>query len=190
MKRAIIICVCAIVSVCAMGKAPERGGRHFVDFTYKIGSHDRLWTDSKMINSWGGSYTYGRQLNSNWCVGVGYAFNYFYNGWEDFLNDGNLSAFYLDGRYDFEIDKYSPYVDLKVGVIQNKGAGMYIQPSVGHRWNLCDWLALNLGAGVSLINPQVDKFSLSEKDGIQYVNYLGAERKFMGQFTLSLGLEF
>lgn len=189
MKRILLFIVLAFSSLVSLAKLPERGNRYFLDYNFKFGESKNYLGERTSLFAKGASFTYGRQLDNNWCVGAGLTVHY-YEGSESFLDCRELSSWYLYGQYDFEIRNYTPFVDMKVGTIRNPGGGWFLAPSLGYRWTPFRWMAFNIKAGLNIVNPFSDRFSISHKDGVEYITYEGAARKWVSVLNLSLGVEF
>ena len=86
----------------------------------------------------------GYQINKNFLAAVGTGLS-FYNG-------GLLVPLFLDFRYRFIIDQFTPYAFADGGFLLKfsdfKGTKLFINPGIGVRYSMSKNLAFNLGSGL------------------------------------------
>lgn len=124
---------------------PE-GYRGFADFSYTLGvgdwgkNHDRI----------GIMTSHGYQIAPQFFAGLGVGFNYYYDEHDEACSLPVFAHF----RSDILEQEITPYVDLRVGYSFIDVKGVYINPSVGCRFELSDNIGLNVGIGYTM--QQVD----------------------------------
>ncbi len=120
----------------------QQGYRGFADFSYTLGvgdwgkNHDRI----------GIMTSHGYQIAPQFFAGVGVGFNYYFNGHDEL---SSLPVF-AHIRSDILADEITPYIDLRVGYSLIDVEGVYINPSVGCRFELTDDIGLNVGIGYTM----------------------------------------
>ena len=125
------------VAVCQHTASPrqfddgiQQGYRGFADFSYTLGvgdwgkNHDRI----------GIMTSHGYQIAPQFFAGVGVGFNYYFNGHDEL---SSLPVF-AHIRSDILADEITPFIDLRVGYSLIDVEGVYINPSVGCRFELTD----------------------------------------------------
>ena len=143
----------------------QQGYRGFADFSYTLGvgdwgkNHDRI----------GIMTSHGYQIAPQFFAGVGVGFNYYFNG-HDELCSLPVFAHFLD-------EEITPYIDLRVGYSLIDVKGVYINPSVGCRFELTDDIGLNVGVGYTMQQAE-------------YIFYYGSEKKNCGGIDFRVGIDF
>ena len=131
------------------GNGPQKGYRGFFDLEfYKC-------IDAQSRNHFGFSTAHGYQLMPYLFVGAGAGMKISHKQhFKD--NFGQKVDFYMfpvfaDVRLDLLKNRYSPYLDLRVGyTLGNKAYGIMFNPSIGCRIGLTDKLAMNASLGYSM----------------------------------------
>ena len=119
-----------------------QGYRGFADFSYTLGvgdwgkNHDRI----------GVMTSHGYQIAPQFFAGVGVGFNYYFNGHDELCSLPVFAHF----RSDILNNEITPYVDLRVGYSLIDVKGVYINPSVGCRFEISDNIGLNVGIGYTM----------------------------------------
>lgn len=119
-----------------------QGYRGFADFSYTLGVGD--W--GKKHDRIGIMTSHGYQIAPQFFAGVGVGFNYYYNGYDELCSLPVFAHF----RSDILPQEITPYVDLRVGYSFIDVEGVYVNPSVGCRFELSDNIGLNIGVGYTM----------------------------------------
>lgn len=118
---------------------PE-GYRGFADFSYTLGVGDWGFERVGLMTS------HGCQIAPQFFAGLGVGFNYYYESHNEWCSLPVFAHF----RSDLLKQEITPYVDLRVGYSLLDVKGMYINPSVGCRFELSDDIGLNVGVGYTM----------------------------------------
>jgi len=136
------------------GKGPQKGYRAFVDLEYYLS------IDAQSRDHFGFSTAHGYQLKPYLFVGAGAGMKISHK--QHFKDTfGQKADFYMfpvfaDVRLDLLKNKYSPYLDFRVGyTLGNKAYGMMFNPSIGCRIGLTDKLAMNASLGYSMQSTDI-----------------------------------
>ena len=136
------------------GKGPQKGYRAFVDLEYYKS------IDAQSRDHFGFSTAHGYQLKPYLFVGAGAGMKISHK--QHFKDTfGQKADFYMfpvfaDVRLDLLKNKYSPYLDFRVGyTLGNKAYGMMFNPSIGCRIGLTDELAMNASLGYSMQSTDI-----------------------------------
>ena len=114
-----------------------QGYRGFADLSYTLGvgdlgkNHDRI----------GIMTSHGYQIAPQFFAGLGVGFNYYFNGHDELCS---LPVF-AHIRSDILNNEITPFVDLRVGYSLIDVKGVYVNPSIGCRFELTDDIGLNVG---------------------------------------------
>ena len=152
---------------------PE-GYRGFADFSYTLGvgdwgkNHDRI----------GIMTSHGYQIAPQFFAGLGVGFNYYFDGNDELCSLPLFAHF----RSDLINNEITPYVDLRVGYSLIDVKGVYINPSVGCRFELSDDIGLNVGIGYTM---QQSEFSIIDFDFDYY-----RVKKNCGGIDFRVGIDF
>ena len=147
----------------------QQGYRGFADFSYTLGvgdwgkNHDRI----------GIMTSHGYQIAPQFFAGVGVGFNYYFNGHDELCSLPVFAHF----RSDILDEEITPYIDLRVGYSLIDVKGVYINPSVGCRFELTDDIGLNVGVGYTMQQAE-------------YIFYYGSEKKNCGGIDFRVGIDF
>ena len=180
MKKVMLLCALVVLS-CLSASAiyfdddgiPE-GYRGFADFSYTLGvgdwgkSHDRI----------GIMTSHGYQIAPQFFAGLGVGFNYYFDGNDELCSLPLFAHF----RSDLINNEITPYVDLRVGYSLIDVKGVYINPSVGCRFELSDNIGLNVGIGYTM---QQSEFSIIDFDFDYY-----RVKKNCGGIDFRVGIDF
>lgn len=130
-----------------------QGYRGFADLSYTLGvgdwgkNHDRI----------GIMTSHGYQIAPQFFAGLGVGFNYYFNGHDELCS---LPVF-AHIRSDILNNEITPFVELRVGYSLIDVKGVYVNPSIGCRFELTDDIGLNVGVGYTM--QQVELVHYSEK---------------------------
>lgn len=107
---------------------------------------------------------HGYQVNKYFVISAGTGIS-FYNG-------GTLVPVFLDLRYRFHIDHFTPYLFGDGGLLFNPGGSgesrLFINPGAGVRYTLSEKFGLNLGAGIFMQTGETMDSFVNIKLGIVY----------------------
>lgn len=120
----------------------QQGYRGFADVAFTLGVGD-LGKNHERI---GIMTSHGYQIAPQFFAGVGVGFNYFFNGHDELCSVPVFAHF----RSDILNNEITPFVDLRVGYSLTDVEGVFINPSVGCRFELTDDVGLNVGVGYTL----------------------------------------
>lgn len=209
MKRSFILVCLLAIAVLTMAepyRMAQRGYRGFVDvgaaFSFnRIPSLDL--TNGQYMNNHDRflllSTTHGYQFNDNLFLGAGVLFG---------LGEEFEMPIYVDGRYDFKFNKFTPFADLRIGYNIGKernSSGFWFSPTIGYRFNWGRKLGLNLGIGFSFKDMVTDKIKTvlggpdypwyEPDEGVydpnkEYVVWDGSRRRLESYWTFRVGIDF
>ena len=180
MKKVMLLCALVVLS-CLTASAiyfdddgiPE-GYRGFADFSYTLGvgdwgkNHDRI----------GIMTSHGYQIAPQFFAGLRVGFNYYFDGNDELCSLPLFAHF----RSDLINNEITPYVDLRVGYSLIDVKGVYINPSVGCRFELSDDIGLNVGIGYTM---QQSEFFIIDYDFDYY-----RVKKNCGGIDFRVGIDF
>ena len=152
----------------------QQGYRGFADFSYTLGvgdwgkDHDRI----------GIMTSHGYQIAPQFFAGVGAGFNYYFNGHDELCSLPVFAHF----RSDILNNEITPYIDLRVGYSLIDVKGVYINPSIGCRFELTDDIGLNVCIGYTM---QQSEFVLIDYN----YDYL-VKKKNCGGIDFRFGIDF
>ena len=144
-----------------------QGYRGFADLSYTLGvgdwgkNHDRI----------GIMTSHGYQIAPQFFAGLGVGFNYYFNGHDELCS---LPVF-AHIRSDILNNEITPFVDLRVGYSLIDVKGVYVNPSIGCRFELTDDIGLNVGVGYTM-------------QQVELVHYY--EKKNCGGIDFRVGIDF
>lgn len=194
MRKTVIILLTFLASTfCSEARQPREGYRGFFEWNNSMrselfgyfGSHGNLYMYRENCYYTGFSTSHGYQINPNVFVGAGLDLEYSpnYDGW--------IIPIFLDGRYDMEFGKFTPYADVRLGANFAEGIGVYFSPTVGYRFNWGRKVGLNVGAGLTLAGYTVEHFEGSsvEEGGYEFI-YTGRQHRVRPYFSFRVGIDF
>lgn len=154
MRRKVLVFIfVALLSLPCMARDIHRGYRGFFDFNNDVGgmaTFNAIYELEYYLHGFLGiSTTHGYQFNENLFVGAGLMLSVATS-----MSYGNFPVF-ADFRYDTEIGKFKPYADVRLGY-NVVAPGVYISPTVGHRFNCGRKANFNLGLGMMLLRIEDD----------------------------------
>ena len=174
------------------GKGPQKGYRAFVDLEFYKS------IDAQSRDHFGFSTAHGYQLKPYLFVGAGAGMKISHK--QHFKDTfGQKADFYMfpvfaDVRLDLLKNKYSPYLDFRVGyTLGNKAYGMMFNPSIGCRIGLTDKLAINASLGYSMQSTDIVVHSYGE-NAIKHLDhkpdYVNFQNNPYHCLSFKLGIEF
>lgn len=175
---------------------PERGYRGFLEIGPAVSLKGNYvstileTTDLGHLGYFMFNTSHGFQFNNNWFIGAGIGIN---------MLDG--IPLFVQGRYDFNIGKATPFVDFRV--IYNffdsdESSGMGFAPTIGYRFNWGRKLGLNIGLGFTFRDMKVWKGHIASPSenltpiypGEQVIVYDEHKRSLVSFFNLRVGIDF
>ena len=174
------------------GKGPQKGYRGFFDLEFY------KFIDAQSRDHFGFSTAHGYQLKPYLFVGAGAGMKISHKQhFKD--NFGQKADFYMfpvfaDVRLDLLKNRYSPYLDLRVGyTLGNKAYGFMFNPTIGCRIGLTDALAINASLGYSMQSTDIVVRTYGE-NAIKHLDYKPDYPDFQNNpyhcLSFKLGIEF
>lgn len=194
MKRTILLVLAIIAFIhAAEARQPKRGYRGFLEWSNSVRSDKfgviDLYGNLNMERQ-GSFYTgfttsHGYQINPMFFVGAGL-------GMERCGKlDNWVAPIFLQGRIDLKLGKFTPFGDLRLGANVAEGAGIYISPTIGYRFNWGRKMGVNLGAGLTLAGYRAEHYegTMTGPDSYE-IQYVGTRRHIRTYFSFRLGIDF
>ena len=194
MKRTILLVLAIIAFIhAAEARQPKRGYRGFLEWSNSVRSDKfgvmDLYGNINMERQ-GSFYTgfttsHGYQINPMFFVGAGL-------GMERCGNlDNWVAPIFLQGRIDLKLGKFTPFGDIRLGANVAEGAGNYISPTIGYRFNWGRKMGVNLGAGLSLAGYRAEHYEgiVTGPDSYE-IQYVGTKRHIRPYFSFRVGIDF
>lgn len=194
MKRTILILLAAIsLAHVSEARQPKRGYRGFFEWTNSVrsdnfGVFDKNWnlTMERQSSFYTGfSTSHGYQINSMFFIGAGL-------GMERCGKlDKWVAPLFIQGRADLKLGKFTPFGDLRLGANVAEGAGIYISPTIGYRFNWGRKMGVNLGAGLTLAGYRAEHYegTMTGPDSYE-IQYVGTRHHIRPYFSFRLGIDF
>ncbi|MDE5935207.1 MAG: hypothetical protein K2L69_04695 [Muribaculaceae bacterium] len=193
MKRTIFLLLAIIAFTNAEARQPKRGYRGFLEWSSSIRSdnfgvfdiHGNLRMERQGAFYTGLTTSHGYQINPMFYIGAGL-------GMERCGKlDNWVAPIFIQGRIDLELGKFTPYGDLRLGANVAEGAGIYISPTIGYRFNWGRKMGVNLGAGLSLAGYRSEHYegTMTGPDSYE-IQYVGTKRHIRPYFSFRLGIDF
>lgn len=131
--------------------------------------------------------THGYQFNPHFFLGAGLTagFSGLYDNW--FLGA------YIHARTDQTFGKYTPFGDLRFGIVTHSPGLFYISPGIGYRFNFGHRANLNVGLALTLQctgSEDTDATFYTDNAGDLLHITLGKEPPLKPYLTLRLGIDF
>lgn len=172
---------------------PKRGYRGFLEWSSSVRSdnfgvfdiHGNFGMERQGSFYTGITSSHGFQINPMFFVGVGL-------GMERCGNlDNWVAPIFLQGRIDLKFGKFTPFGDLRLGANVAEGAGIYISPTIGYRFNWGRKMGVNLGAGLTLAGYRSEHYEGTVTGPDSYeIHYVGTKRHIRPYFSFRLGIDF
>lgn len=170
---------------------PALGRRAMIDWSYQAfnvdapGDADILGTTELSAFS----LTLGQQVSRNWFFGLGFqAAKVKTQG--AYGGQNWLSPVYLDARCDLDVNGVDLYGDLRGGYIFTGSEGMYFAPTIGWRCPMTRGIAFNIGLGMQMYAPYMEKFTTVGKGDNMVVNSEGWKHRAVWTRSFTIGLDF
>ena len=162
MKRTILLVLAIIAFIhAAEARQPKRGYRGFLE-----------WSNSVRSDKFGVMDLYGN------------------------INMERQGSFYTGfttshGYQINTIGKVTPFGDIRLGANVAEGAGIYISPTIGYRFNWGRKMGVNLGAGLSLAGYRAEHYEgiVTGPDSYE-IQYVGTKRHIRPYFSFRVGIDF
>lgn len=194
MKRTIFLLL-VIIAFAHVSEArqPKRGYRGFLEWSNSVRSdnfgvidiHGNISMERQGSFYTGFSTSHGYQINPMFFIGAGL-------GMERCGKlDNWVAPIFIQGRVDLKFDKFTPFGDLRLGANVAEGAGIYISPTIGYRFNWGRKMGINLGAGLTLAGYRADHYegTITGPDSYE-IQYVGTKRHIRPYFSFRLGIDF
>lgn len=194
MKRTIFLLL-VIIAFAHVSEArqPKRGYRGFLEWSNSVRSdnfgvidiHGNISMERQGSFYTGFSTSHGYQINPMFFIGAGL-------GMERCGKlDNWVAPIFIQGRVDLKFDKFTPFGDLRLGANVAEGAGIYISPTIGYRFNWGRKMGINLGAGLTLAGYRADHYegTIAGPDSYE-IQYVGTKRHIRPYFSFRLGIDF
>ena len=194
MKRTIFLLL-AVIAFAHVSEArqPKRGYRGFLEWSNSVRSdnfgiidiHGNLCMERQGSFYTGFSTSHGYQINPMFFIGAGL-------GMERCGKlDNWVVPIFIQGRVDLKFGKFTPFGDLRLGANVAEGAGIYISPTIGYRFNWGRKMGINLGAGLTLAGYRAEHYEGTMTDPDSYeIQYVGTKRHIRPYFSFRLGIDF
>lgn len=194
MKRTILL-LPAVIAVALVSEArqPERGYRGFFEWSNSVRSdnfgvldiHGNLKTERQGTFYTGFTTSHGYQINPMFFVGAGLGMEHCGK------LDNWVAPVFIQGRVDLKLGRFTPFGDLRLGANIAEGAGVYISPTVGYRFNWGRKTGVNLGAGLSLAGYKAEHYEGTVTGPDSYeIQYIGTRHHIRPYFSFRLGIDF
>lgn len=193
MKRTIFLLLAIIAFTNAEARQPKRGYRGFLEWSSSVRSdnfgvfdiHGNLTMERQSMFYTGFSTSHGYQINPMFFIGAGL-------GMERCGKlDNWVAPIFIQGRIDLKLGKFTPFGDLRLGANVAEGAGIYISPTIGYRFNWGRKMGVNLGVGLSLAGYRSEHYegSMTGQDSYE-IQYVGTKRHIRPYFSFRIGIDF
>lgn len=192
MERNLIILIFLLSCVSLdYAKEPQRGYRGFTDLDVTTGPASFSGHNDALDWNYyiGVSTSHGYQFNNHVFLGGGVNIS--------FGHPGCLIPVFVDFRYDTSLRKLNPFGDIRVGYNIEANGGLYVSPTVGHRFNISKKTNFNLGIGMTFRGHVHDKYKVESTYIGGDPNNLsinmtsdGKTQHIYSLFTIRLGFDF
>lgn len=187
MKR-IIICLIALVSAVSYAQHLQKGYHGSVDVGYFTLS-SQLEVNASVVST-----THGYQFTPYVFLGGGVAFEMTGKiisddniGYHDYQRRESKTdiPIYLNGRFNFTKTRFSPFADIRWGVVANDETYSYAVISLGCRYALNDMMGLHLLVGYEGRDISVDEYHVLHDGG-----YYKKEKSTISGLVVRFGFDF
>lgn len=187
MKRQIITFLAiASITISAIARQPARGYRGFIDWNNSYRT-TAVWGPSDRISTFytGFSTSHGYQLNPMFYIGAGLDYEYCSK------ISSNILSLFAEGRADMQLDRYTPFGDIRLGYNFASGGGVYFSPSIGYRFNWGRKAGINLGLGLTLQGYSADVYEIiNNPNGYVISTKIGTHHGAVAFFSFRVGIDF
>ncbi len=194
MKRTIFLLLATIAFAhVSEARQPRRGYRGFLEWSSSVRSDNfgvfdinRNLTMKRQCTFYTGfSTSHGCQINPMFFIGAGL-------GMERCGKlDNWVAPIFIQGRIDLKFGKFTPFGDFRLGANVAEGAGIYISPTIGYRFNWGRKMGVNLGAGLTLAGYRSDHYegTMTAPDSYE-IQYVSTKRHIRPYFSFRIGIDF
>lgn len=190
------------IILAASARDVRRGYRGFVEFDGSLTSW-RVADSYKFIPAVGPEFSgihrkafgefslstsHGYQFTPRFFLGLGLM-----GGVSGIHDYGWFMGAYLHARTDQTFGRYTPYADLRAGIVTHAEGGLYLAPSIGYRFNFGRRTNLNVGVGVTLRHMGESDASSSfyyDNAGNLINVTIGKDPVMKPYFTFRIGVDF
>lgn len=195
MKKITIIILMISLAFASYAKEPQRGYRGFIELDNSIGTMDYFDnTDgqTKRDTQWflGIATSHGYQFNNHIYAGAGLMVS------AATPSGDMMLPIFADIRYDYAMNKFTPFADLRAGFNFCDGGGIYLSPTIGYRLNWGRKVNMNIGLGLTLRGKSIRQYCLvaepieDSEEFDYYVTYLGKKHHADALLSLRFGIDF
>ncbi len=168
-------------------RQPQKGYRGFVEWSNSV-RWEKTWLEGgsrEILFHTGFTTSHGYQINRMFFVGAGL-------GMERCGKTGNwIAPVFIDGRIDLRLGKFTPFGDIRAGCNLASGAGLYLSPSIGYRFNWGRKAGINIGAALTLAGYKSEHYECwFDAPGSLQIQYVGTRHHMRPYFSFRLGLDF
>ncbi len=193
MKKILIILTILLATLSSEALEPRRGYRGFFEWSSSVrsekfaypGINGNLMMYRENTFYTGFSTSHGYQINPMFFIGAGL-------GMEKCTSlDNWVAPVFIQGRIDLKFGKFTPFGDLRLGANVAEGAGVYLSPTMGYRFNWGRKMGVNLGAGLTLAGYRAEHYEVTMTAPDSYeIQYVGTRRHIRAYFSFRLGIDF
>lgn len=193
MKKILIILTILLATLSSEALQPRRGYRGFFEWSSSVrsekfaypGINGNLMMYRENTFYTGFSTSQGYQINPMFFIGAGL-------GMEKCTSlDNWVAPVFIQGRIDLKFGKFTPFGDLRLGANVAEGAGVYLSPTMGYRFNWGRKMGVNLGAGLTLAGYRAEHYEVTMTAPDSYeIQYVGTRRHIRAYFSFRLGIDF
>ncbi len=193
MKKILIILTILLATLSSEALQPRRGYRGFFEWSSSVrsekfaypGINGNLMMYRENTFYTGFSTSHGYQINPMFFIGAGL-------GMEKCTSlDNWVAPVFIQGRIDLKFGKFTPFGDLRLGANVAEGAGVYLSPTMGYRFNWGRKMGVNLGAGLTLAGYRAEHYEVTMTAPDSYeIQYVGTRRHIRAYFSFRLGIDF
>ena len=193
MKKILIILTILLATLSSEALQPRRGYRGFFEWSSSVrsekfaypGINGNLMMYRENTFYTGFSTSHGYQINPMFFIGAGL-------GVEKCTSlDNWVAPVFIQGRIDLKFCKFTPFGDLRLGANVAEGAGVYLSPTMGYRFNWGRKMGVNLGAGLTLAGYRAEHYEVTMTAPDSYeIQYVGTRRHIRAYFSFRLGIDF
>ena len=131
--------------------------------------------------------SHGYQFNPRFFLGAG-----FMDGYSG-IHDGWFLGTYLHARTDQTFGRYTPYAEIRTGIVTHAEGGLYLSPAVGYRFNFGHRTNINVGIGLTLRHTggedTTGSFYYNSQGDLIHIT-LGKDPIMKPYATLRVGIDF
>ncbi len=191
MKRFFTVCVILLGFVAGHAGEPSRGYRGFFEWSNDLYAPKVVnWLNpSEQVRETryftGVTTSHGYQIDRRFFVGLG-------AGFEHSSTAGRwIVPLFVEGRADFRLGKFTPFVDLRGGVNVGSGVCGLFSPTVGYRFSWGRKVGINVGLGMTVTGYHYDLLDVTQNE-LGYWDWvkIGDGSQYDAMFTFRVGIDF